>query len=296
MKFVFNPAPPTTKLVRLTLLTGLLALGLSACSLWRSAPAPAPAQGPVRPPVATNPQVLLLGEVHDNAAGQAARFAELQRRVLAGWRPAIAMEQFDADNQDLLTTAQRDCPDPDCIVRVMEGPRWNWALYKNVMDLALTYDLPLLAANLSRADASRVVRDGYGTTFDAATIAAYGLAAVPADITAAQRRELVASHCNMLPDMMVDGMVKAQIARDVVMARVLRAQRGRGVVLLAGNGHVRKDIGVPRWLALGGPALSVSSFGYVEKGEAAGPGQFDKTTVVAVQARPDPCGAPVAPN
>ena len=264
-----------------------LTLALSACSLFRHGPAPVPM--PVARAPAVNPQVLLLGEVHDNAAGQKARFAELQRRVQAGWRPAIAMEQFDQDNQALLTTAQRDCPDPDCIVRVMEGPRWNWDLYKSVMDLALTYDLPLVAANLSRADTSRVVRDGYKTTFDAATIAAYRLNAVPADIVAAQRRELVASHCNMLPDMMVDGMVQAQIARDVMMAQVLRAQQGRGVVLLAGNGHVRKDIGVPRWLALGGPALTVRSIGYVEKGEPVAAGQFDATEVVAVQARPDPC-------
>jgi uncharacterized iron-regulated protein len=260
-----------------------LLLALSGCSLWKPAPPPPP------PAPLVNPQVLLLGEVHDNAAGHRARFEELKRRVLAGWRPAIAMEQFDEGSQALLTRAQRDCADPACIVRVMEGPRWDWDLYKPVLDLALTYDLPLLAANLSRADASRVVRDGFGTTFDAATIAAYKLHQLPADIVAAQQREIVASHCNMLPEMMVGGMVNAQIARDVMMAKVVRAEASRGVVLLAGNGHVRKDIGVPRWLNATTPVLSVSTVAYVEKGDQVSAGEYDTSTVLAPHVRPDPC-------
>ena len=50
-------------------------------------------------------------------------------------------------------------------------------------------------------------------------------------------------------------MARAQFARDAVMARALAAHAERGVVLLAGNGHVRRDIGVPRWLASPAPRL-----------------------------------------
>jgi uncharacterized iron-regulated protein len=45
--------------------------------------------------------VLLLGEVHDNAQGHKLRYELLRQRVEAGWRPAIVMEQFDRENQDL---------------------------------------------------------------------------------------------------------------------------------------------------------------------------------------------------
>ena len=62
-------------------------------------------------------------------------------------------------------------------------------------------------------------------------------------------------------------MVKAQIARDVWMARVVDQQAARGVVLLAGNGHVRKDIGVPRWLTTAPTAWR--SMGFVESAEDA---------------------------
>lgn len=258
-----------------------MALALAGC-------ASAPRERPAAPEI--NPQVLLLGEVHDNAQGQRERFEDLKRRVEAGWRPAIAMEQFDRENQDLLNRAQRDCADPDCVIRVMDGPHWDWDLYRPVIDLALSYQLPLIAANLSRADASRTVRDGVKATFDAASVAAYGLeAALPADIRAAQQQEIVAGHCNMLPDSMVGGMVEAQIARDIWMAKLIRAQAPRPVVLLAGNGHTRKDIGVARWLNLQAPALTVVSVGYLE--HAAPAGAYDRTHIVAAHARPDPCAS-----
>jgi uncharacterized iron-regulated protein len=236
----------------------------------------------------TNPQVLLLGEVHDNPDGHKLRYEQLRARVEAGWRPAIAMEQFDREQQPLLNKAQKDCRDAQCVVLVMQSPRWDWPQYKPIIDLALHYQLPLVAANLSRADASRVVRDGVASSFDAATIAAYRLNdPLPADIVQAQRQEITAGHCGMLPDEMVPGMVQAQVARDIWMAKLVRAQLPRDVVLIAGNGHVRKDIGVPRWLAAIEPRLHTRSIGYVEQAPASA--EFDAHVRIAVRQRTDAC-------
>ena len=66
---------------RAALLCSMLALAACGSVLKKEAP-PAPA------PVADtwpNPQVLLLGEVHDNAQGHRLRVAELQRRLAAGF-------------------------------------------------------------------------------------------------------------------------------------------------------------------------------------------------------------------
>lgn len=270
---------------RAALLCGVLAL--TACGSWlKKTPPPPPA------PVADslpNPQVLLLGEVHDNAQGHRLRMAELQRRVAAGWRPVIVMEQFDRENQDLLTRAARDCADPDCIIRVMEQPRWDWSLYRPVLDLAISYQLPLVAAGLSPADASRIVRDGIKWSMPPAMAATYLAAPVPNDILEGQRKEVQAARCNMLPDMMIGGVVNAQVARDIWMAKLIRDQAPRAVVLLAGNDHVRKDLGVPRWLKLADPQLSVRSIGYIEQGGKAYPGEFDLTQGMPAQARADAC-------
>ena len=235
-----------------------------------------------------NPQVLLLGEVHDNPEGHKLRYEQLRQRVEAGWRPAIAMEQFDREHQALLNKAQRDCRDAQCVILVMQSPRWDWQQYKPIIDLALRYQLPLVAANLSRADASKVVRDGVASSFDAETIAAYKLKeALPADIVAGQRKEIVAGHCGMLPDEMVPGMVHAQIARDIWMAKLVRAQQPRDVVLIAGNGHVRKDIGVPRWLDAVGARLTVRSIGFVEQGPERG--EYDSHVRITAKQRADAC-------
>lgn len=291
-----KPQAPEKRSRAALLLLAAIALGaLSGCGLFdrfkKTAPPP-PAIGPVRVAPSNNPPVLLLGEVHDNVAGQRARFADLEKRVQGGWRPAIVMEQFDDDQQDLLTQAQKDCADPECLLRLLSKPGWNWKLYRPVIDLALSYELPLIAGNLSRADASRVVRDGFKTTFDAATIATYRLGgALPDDLLAGQQKEIVAGHCNMLPDMMLPGMINAQVARDVWMAKTILAQRPRDVVLLAGNGHVRKDIGVARWLAVASPTLRVVTEGYEEKGAVIRPGTYDVTHLEPAQPRPDPCAA-----
>jgi len=237
---------------------------------------------------AANPQVLLLGEVHDNPQGHKLRFEELKRRVDAGWHPVIAMEQFDHEDQALLDEAQKGCVDAGCVIRVMNKKGWDWQQYYPLIGLALDKHLPIVAVNLSRANASKVVRDGVASSFDAKTVAEYRLGEpISADWRKAQESEIRTGHCNMLPDMMVPGMVDAQMARDIWMAKLIRDQQPRDVVLIAGNGHVRKDIGVPRWLDAVGGKLTVKAIGYVEGGGMKA--QFDEVRPIPAQKRPDPC-------
>ncbi|TFW11651.1 ChaN family lipoprotein [Duganella callida] len=262
-------------------------LAMSGCAGWGGAKPAAtrPAPGLLG---ADTPQVLLLGEVHDNAQGHKLRYELLRQRVEAGWRPAIVMEQFDRENQDLLDKAQKGCVDAQCLIQVAAGARWDWQLYYPVIQLALTYQLPLVAGNLSRADASRVVRDGVKSSFDPQSIKDYKLEQpLPAAVREVQQREIVAGHCNMLPEMMIGGMVDAQVARDIWMAKIIRDQRPRDVVLIAGNGHVRKDVGVAYWLRQVQPALTVRSVGFTEDRE--NEGRYDAMQTLAPQERDYPC-------
>jgi hypothetical protein len=72
--------------------TVLLLSALAASALVACAHSAMPQAGAAAEPAA--PEVLLLGEVHDSAAGHAARVERLRAQLAAGWRPAIAMEQF----------------------------------------------------------------------------------------------------------------------------------------------------------------------------------------------------------
>ena len=232
---------------------------------------------------------VLLGEVHDNAAAQQQRLQALTRAVEAGWRPAIAMEQFDRERQADIDRARTERPrDAGYLIEQASGSKsgWDWALYRPGVALALQDDLPLRAANLSRADAAKIVRGEYGGVFDSGQRAALGLdRALPADIVAAQTTVLDAGHCGQFPKAMLPGMLDAQAARDAVMAQTLQPYASRGAVLIAGNGHVRRDIGVPRWLPDGG--TRVLSVGYIET-DSPGTG-FDEVVRVPAKERDDPC-------
>lgn len=267
-------------LARMTVLPVLLAGALAALPV-RAASAQAAAATQAAPAAAL--AVLLLGEVHDNPDGHRARLALLRARIDAGWRPAIAMEQFDRERQPDLDRAQQACKDAACVIAMASPGKasWQWDFYAPVIDLALREHLPLYAANLSRADAGKIVEHGYDRP-------------VPAGVLQPQVDEVRAGHCGMLPDDMLAPMATAQVARDVAMADVLSnalAAHPDGVVLLAGNGHARRDFGVAYWLRARG--IASESVGFVE--DAAETAHFDRAEVVPAFKREDPCAKFKAP-
>ncbi|MCR6631692.1 MAG: ChaN family lipoprotein [Magnetospirillum sp.] len=79
-------------------------------------------------------------------------------------------------------------------------------------------------------------------------------------------REIKDSHCGMLPDAALPGMVRVQRGRDAVMAATLAQglAGGKGAVLIAGAGHVRRDRGVPALLADRTPEARILSLAFLE--------------------------------
>ena len=269
----------------------LLAAFLVACS---TAPSPAPWQSRLH-----GDAIVLLGEVHDNAGLHRLRLDALRRAFAAGWRPAIVMEQFDRERQVDIDRARRERPnDAQHVIDVAGGGGWDWRFYRPVVELALTYDVPLIAANLSNADTTKVVRSGTAAVFDGAVVAALGLDRdIAADWQQAQEHEIDLGHCGALPVQLWPRMARAQFARDAVMAQAMRAHEARGVVLLAGNGHARRDLGVPRWLDRGSESGRIVAIGFVEDGDDATPAiAFDAFVRAAAAERADPCAGLAAPK
>ena len=236
--------------------------------------------------------LVLLGEVHDNAAQHAMRAEALRALLESGARPALLMEQFDRERQAELDRAlARSGTTADAVIAAatpadpsMQG--WSWSFYKPYIALAIEYKLPIVAANVSRDDTRRLLKDGLSSLgFEAR---------VPADIEAAQASAIVDGHCGMIDTAMAGRMVGAQVARDQFMARAIEANGANGAVLIAGNGHVRRDVGVPRWLSAAARERSVA-IGLLEPGDASA-AAFDVAFTTAAQPRSDPCegmrGAP----
>jgi uncharacterized iron-regulated protein len=253
----------------------------------------------MRPPYAWEARlqgstVALLGEMHDNAEHHRLRAAILRHAFEAGWRPAVVMEQFDLDRQADIERSRRDRPrDAKHLIAHAGASRgWRWDDYEPLVALVLQFDLPLLAGNLPRAQSARLVREGHEAVLGAERTRELGLDQAPdAAWQAAQEHEIDIGHCGALPRSVWAGMARAQFAKDAVMAQLLQRHAARGAVLVAGNGHVRRDIGVPRWLADLAPP-SLLAVGFIESGSSPlAPDQYDAVVITARASRPDPCEA-----
>jgi uncharacterized iron-regulated protein len=266
------------------------AAGAAAGTLREDFDAQSLAQAMARRPV------VLLGEVHDNAAQHAVRAAALRRLLEGGARPAIAFEQFDRERQADIDRARREAPPAgktpaEHVVDQAQPARgWDWRLYRPFVELAIEYDLPIVAANLSRADAMRVGTGGFAAVFDEATRSRFALAALPPALLAAHEQAVDDGHCNRMPADALPAMARAQIARDLALAEAIRPHFARGVVLLTGNGHARRDIGVPFFLSAEERAQAVA-IGLLErdKAEEEWARRFDVAFATPVQPREDPC-------
>ncbi len=225
-----------------------------------------------------------LGEVHDHPLHHIN-----QTRAVAAIAPrALVLE--------MLTQAQVDAT-PDARTEAALRAAWDWdnsgwpdfAMYFPVI---ATTDAPLYAAALPRDEARRVYGTDPATAFgpDAAR---FGLEQPFApDIQAAQIVLQDTAHCNAMPPEMLPAMVDIQRLRDARLAQsALRAFEDTGgpVVVIAGTGHLGRDIAAPAMLTMAAPDLRQIVVGQFE----ADPGRpsMDFWIVTAPHPRPDPCAA-----
>ena len=90
---------------------------------------------------------------------------------------------------------------------------------------------------------------------------------------------------------MLSAIARAQIARDVAIAQSISPYLERGVILLTGNGHVRRDIGVPHFLSAW-QRQRVISIALIERdtpADAVPADAYDAVFQTPVQPREDPC-------
>jgi uncharacterized iron-regulated protein len=233
---------------------------------------------------------VLLGEKHDSEAHHARQLDVLKGLAALGAKPALALEQLDAEYQAALTQAQRaGQTDAEALADAGQLNRkgWRWPMYKDLIVFAAQRQWPLLAANLSRADARKIAMGEVAPALPAAT----------PEQQAALEDDVVQGHCGYRPEpARLAGIVAAQRARDARMAQTLDAAAGP-VVLIAGAGHVRTDRAVPRYLAEPARALAIAM---VETSVGRGlPADYDRVGfdvlwfTAAGPEQPDPCATPL---
>ncbi|OYV01901.1 MAG: hypothetical protein CFE45_02745 [Burkholderiales bacterium PBB5] len=278
------------------------ALAACACALWvplaGAQTAASPGADPsdrlidLRTGQATTPQallaelrqadVVLLGELHDQPAHHARRAALLA--ALQGSGAVVVAEQL----QHGLVVARSDEPLGLRLKAAgVDARGWDWPMHEPLMAAIDAAGLPLHGGNLPPALARRIAREGE-LAVPPQLMTLLRAAALPAPARAALDDELQQGHCGQLPAARLPDMRLAQRARDAAMWLALATSGGRPAVLLAGNGHVRLDHGVPQIALASSAGLRLVSVGFGALGDAPS-GPYSVLWLTPVQARPDPC-------
>lgn len=181
--------------------------------------------------------VLLIGEQHTAAEHQ-----QIEQQVIAllaarGLLAALALEMADAGvSTAALQPSASEAQTRQALHWDEQG--WPWKAYGPAVMTAVHAGVPVLGANLPRAQMAGSMAD---RKLDVQ---------LPGPALTVQQQRIRIGHCNLLPESQITPMVRIQIAKDITMAGMLSqaALPGKVVLLLTGNGHADRRLGVPQHL------------------------------------------------
>jgi uncharacterized iron-regulated protein len=243
--------------------------------------------------------VVLLGEQHDNPTHH-----RLRGELLLELGPATAVVAEHLPSGHALTGIGSTEPATllaDLEQAGFEPGAWDWPMHQALFAPLRQAGMAVQGGDIEAQVARRIARDGEAAVPPAL---ARWLAAAPL-APAAQARldaELQLGHCGQLPAARLPAMRWAQRARDASLWQALAEQLARGAhpaVLVAGNGHVQTDTGVPTLATAWAPQARQVAVVFVEsedEARAEAPARHSYAWVTeAPQRSQDPCAGWPAP-
>ena len=184
--------------------------------------------------------LIALGEQHDAAEHQQIHRQVIEHLAVRGQLAALALEMAETGS----STAALKSNSTQLQVQAALGwndKSWPWSAYGPAVMAAVKAGVPVLGANLSAAQMQGAMAD---SNLDQQ---------LPGQALKAQQQLIRIGHCGLLPENRIAPMTRIQIARDISMARTMEQATlpGKTVILLAGSGHVNRELGVARHLPLG---------------------------------------------
>ena len=196
---------------------------------------------------------LLLGEKHDNPDHHALQLRALDHVLQSDNASTVSFEMMSSEQQPLLqelSSSRQSSLEQINEYLQWDNDGWNWDYYGPLVSSAMQAGVPINAANISNEEMMQV----YG-----APTAAEIEGVLDEQTMAALEKDIDESHCGMLPESQFPAMVRVQQARDFAMADSLAPNTEKQLqVLIAGNYHIRRDLGVPNYLLSRQPNLEES--------------------------------------
>lgn len=263
--------------------------------------------------------IVLLGEVHDNPVHHRLRGRMLRRWAarsdapagiaatgstdghrLAGpagdpGRPAIVFEHFDRERREALVAATDRPPaargslDELLEIAAFDAQAWGWPVHRPLFEAARDADAVWVAAGLPRRRGPAPARNEESSGLDGIVRASDW----PSSAQRALERSLVDGHCGQLPAAIVPTMAAVQRRRDASLAEPALSAPRRRTLVVAGNGHVGRVHGVPRYL--GAAMQGAISVGFLERRGGVPPDleairdDYDWVVITEPAPREDPC-------
>lgn len=189
---------------------------------------------------------LLIGEQHDHPDHH--RLQAWLLDALADRLGAVAFEMLDEDDR----AGVRRAVDAPMLATAVGWQASGWpafALYRPIFEALYQHRIAIHVAHPTRASMRRVMTDGIDQWPKTRIVRLALDVPLPAEQQAALEEQIRVEHCGYAPEKIVAPMALAQRVKDAWMARALvDAAQARPAGLIAGNGHVRRDRGVPFYL------------------------------------------------
>lgn len=235
--------------------------------------------------------VVILGEIHDNPDHHLAQAWLVGQLAPVG----VAFEMIPQASEEGIAVLRANGTPAAEIGPAIGWQRmgWpDWAIYRPIFEQL--GDAAIIGAGIPRTDVRRAIADGAAQVAAQPALVGVLSQALPPTQQRASEAQMIDAHCGHLPASAAPGMVEAQRLRDAYFAdAALRARREQGQsVLIAGNGHARKDRGVPLYLTGLAPDAKVLSVGIIAQPTERTGQPFDFVWITpAVPDQEDPCAA-----
>ncbi|MCP1200311.1 ChaN family lipoprotein [Notoacmeibacter sp. MSK16QG-6] len=239
---------------------------------------------------AASKSFVLVGEIHTAASHHVFQARLIEGLVARDRRPVVILEMLSPAAQPVLDRwigGEVEPADLDMALKWAERGWPDFEIYRPIFEAARRHGLTMRGAGLERSEIMAIGRSGEDTIDPARRqqlmldrkLTGPGLETLQATI--------VESHCGMVDKASAGPMILIQRARDGAMAREMIRAGSSGAVLIAGDGHVRRDHGVPRLL----PAGSSYVIGQFETEESPSAEReiFDAFHLTEPVDRGDPC-------
>lgn len=204
----------------------------------------------------SNQEFILLGELHDNEQHHQQRGELIV--ALKSLAPTVVAEHLERGNIFIFNDDLKD----NLVLAGFDPKGWRWPLHEALFSAIAKAEITLLGGNIPREIAKKIVREG-NDAFPSELLGIIEQA--PLDESAKNNldADLLNSHCGHINAPMLPGLQLAQRARDASMFNAME-QASKPVILVAGNGHVRLDYGIPSLLRQYQPQSNFVSIGFIE--------------------------------